>query len=260
MRFFPLAVSGILAALVIFGCSKDESTTGNQTVGTLKVHLTDAPGVFEKVNITFSQISVNLKSSEDSWIVISDQEQTFDLMKLTNGITTLLGEKQLDPGQYGQIRLKIINAEVVVDGTTYALDIPSGAASGLKLGNGFTIEPGITLELVVDFDAARSIHIMGNKQGYKLNPVLRLMAKAQSGAIFGKLTNFQDSPVAYAISGADTVATAKVKTDTGNFLLSFLPQGSYTVAVSDTLNRQYSGAGVNVTVGNTNDLGEITLQ
>lgn len=260
MRYFQTLVGGILILFSLFGCSKDESTTGNQADGTLKVHLTDAYGAFDEVNITFSEITANLKTNEENWIVINDQPQTFDLLKLTNGITTLLGEKQLDPGEYGQIRLKITKAEVVVGGTTYPLDIPSGATSGLKLGNGFTIQPGITTELIIDFDAARSIHAMGKTKGYKLNPVLRMTAKVQSGAISGKVTNFQDSPVAYAIAGSDTVTSAVVAEDTGNFLLSFLPQGTYTVALSDTLSKIFSRTDVSVTVGNTTDIGEITLQ
>ncbi|MDP2983747.1 MAG: DUF4382 domain-containing protein [Candidatus Latescibacter sp.] len=260
MRFVQFLVSVLFTSLLLWGCSKDETTTGNPTVGTVKVHLTDGPGDFEKVNITFSEITANLKTGEENWIVINNQSQTLDLLTLTNGITSVLGEKQLDPGQYGQIRLKITKAEVVVKGTTYTLDVPSGATSGLKLGSGFTILPGITTELVVDFDAARSIHAMGNKQNYKLNPVLRLIVKAESGAVSGKVVNYQNSPLAYAIAGTDTVASALVKKDSGGFLLGFLPAGSYTVAVADTLNKKFSRADVMVTVGNTTNLGDITLQ
>ncbi len=245
-------------AVILWGCSK--SSTGNPSTGSLKVQLTDAPGYFEKVNITFSEITANLKTGDENWIVINNQPQTLDLLTLSNGVTSLLGEKQLDPGQYGQIRLKITKAEVVVKGTVYSLDVPSGATSGLKLGSGFTIEPGITTELIVDFDAARSIHTMGQNQGYKLNPMLRLIAKAQSGAVSGKVVNYLNAPVAYAIAGADTVASTIVKSDSGNFLLGFLPAGSYTVAVADTLNKKFTKTDVSVTIGNTTNVGDITLQ
>ncbi|MFA6472385.1 MAG: DUF4382 domain-containing protein [Candidatus Latescibacterota bacterium] len=248
----------LFTAVILWGCSK--SSTENSSTGSLKVQLTDAPGYFDKVNITFSEITANLQTGGENWIVINNQPQTFDLLALSNGVTSLLGEKQLDPGQYGQIRLKITNAEVVVDGTTYPLDVPSGATSGLKLGNGFTIEAGITTELIVDFDAARSIHTMGQNQGYKLDPMLRLIAKAQSGAISGKVLNYQNAPVAYAIAGTDTVTSTIVKEDSGNFLLGFLPAGSYTVAVVDTLNKKFTKTDVSVTIGNTTNAGDITLQ
>ena len=261
MRAFSTGML-ILAGLLFAGGCSDKSTSSDNSTGTLKIQLTDGPGYFDKVNVTFAEVAVNSQgnSNQESWIVIKGEPQTIDLLTLSNGVTFLIGEKQLDSGQYGQIRLKLTKAEVVVGGVTYPLDVPSGSTSGLKLGTGFTIEPGITTELVMDFDAARSIHTMGNKLEYKLNPVLRLIAKASSGAISGKVTNYQNDPVAYAISGSDTLASAIVKKDTGGFLLGFLPAGTFTVAISDTLKKSYGKTGVTITVGNVTNLGEITLQ
>ncbi len=262
MRVISIEMLIIVGLLFAGGCSDKKSTSSDNSTGTLKIHLADGPGYFDKVNVTFSEVSVNSRrdSSQESWIVIKGEQQTFDLLTLSNGITSVIGEKQLDPGEYGQIRLKLTKAEVVVGGVTYPLDVPSGSTSGLKLGTGFTIEPGITTEIVVDFDAARSIHTMGNKKEYKLNPMLRLIVKASSGSISGKVTNFQNVPVAYAISGADTVASTIVKKDTGVFILGFLPAGTFTVAVSDTLNKSHEKTGVTVIVGNVTNLGDITLQ
>ena len=165
MSPFRLIFLPVLSLLLVIGCSDDESTSpGDGTTGTLKLLLTDAPAEFDAVNITFSEISANY---EDEWIVVSDESQTFDLLTLSNGVTALLGEKELEAGQYGQIRLKIEEAGVVVGGTSFPLDIPSGATSGLKLGGGFVIEPDIETSLIIDFDAARSIHTLDTKKNIK---------------------------------------------------------------------------------------------
>jgi hypothetical protein len=262
-----ITVSVVLAAIAVAagltGCSDDKSTSPSETgTGTLSVQLADAPGVFDKVNITFSEVAVNAQTdtTKSGWIVIKGEPQTFDLLTLSNGVTAALGQTELDPGKYGQIRLKISKAEVVVDSVAYPLDVPSGSTSGLKLGGGFTVEDGVTTELVVDFDAARSIHVMGKKGDYKLNPRLRLVAKATTGSITGTVTNYANLPIAYAIAGTDTVTAAIAKRDTGKFILGFLPAGTYTVAVADTLNKTFSKTGVTVTVGSASPLGDITLQ
>ncbi|MHB9029751.1 MAG: DUF4382 domain-containing protein [Candidatus Latescibacterota bacterium] len=256
-------MSPFLAILILaLGCGGDEPTSpGENTKGSLKILLTDAPAAFDHVNITFSEVAVNAQTdtTQNGWIVIESEPQTFDLLTLSNGLTAVLGEREFAPGQYGQIRLKLTKAEVVVGGETFNLDVPSGATSGLKLGGGFTIEPGVATELVADFDAAASIHTMGKKGGYKLNPRLRLVAKATTGSITGRVINPDALPVAYAISGSDTISTAFVKTDTGNFVLGFLPAGTYAVSLADTLGRKFSNSGVAVTVGQAASLGDITL-
>ncbi len=264
-KLLPLytMLAAIASVSLISGCGDDNSTSPSGTgTGTLSVQLADAPAAFEKVNITFSEVAVNAQTdtTKSGWVVIKGESQTFDLLTLANGVTAALGQTQLDPGKYGQIRLKLSKAEVVADGVTYPLDVPSGSTSGLKLGGGFTIEEGITTELVVDFDAARSIHVMGKKGEFKLNPRLRLVAKATTGAISGLVTNYQNIPVAYAIAGTDTITAAIAKRDSGRFILGFLPAGSYTVAVADTLNKTFTKTSVTVTVGSVSPLGDITLQ
>ncbi len=259
MRFIRLLLLLALSFSFITGCSDNDKSTspGDSTMGTLKLLLTDAPGTFDEVNITFSEISANF---EDEWIIISGDDKSFDLLTLTNGVTALLGEKVLDAGQYGQIRLKITEADVVVDGTSFPLDIPSSTKSGLKLGGGFVIEPAIEISLIIDFDASRSIHTIGHKEEYKMRPVIRLIAQAESGGITGKVTNPQDVPTAYAIAGTDTVTSSLVDVENGSFTLGFLPANTYTVAVADTLGLTNSNPEVMVVVGEINELGEITLE
>ena len=245
----------------LFAVSCSDSPSGiSETKTLLKINLTDAPGEFEEVNITFSEVSALFGNQ---WIIISNQSQTFDLLTLSNGRTALLGEAEVEAGRYQQIRLKISGGEVVTGGTSYPLTVPSGAQTGLKFGPAFTIEPGITYELIVDFDASRSIHATGppgNPTNFILTPFIRVIAQEPSGAISGQVTNFEHLPTAYAIAGGDTVTSTSIDKVNGNFLLAFLPEGVYSVAISDTLGNAYTESDITVTKGETNNLGQITLK
>lgn len=258
-----LLLTLITAFGLILGCSDDNGTSPKSDTGTLRVLLTDATAAYDAVNVTFSEVSVHLGSetseadSVSGWNVISNEVQTFDLLTLSNGATSLLGEKTLDEGHYTQLRLTLTDAEVVVDGTSYELDVPSGV---LKFVSGFDIKSETPVELIVDFDAARSIHQTGKKGDYKLKPTIRIIKKVDSGSIGGTVLNYTNLPVAYAIAGADTITSTPINADNGLFTLAFLPVGTYTVAVQDTLGLSFTNPSVSVTANEKTELGDITLQ
>ena len=259
MRITWLLLLVIFSFALVMSCSEDKSTSPS-TDGTLKILLTDSPCEFEEVNITFSEIAVHAgddtSDTEGEWIVINSETQTFNLLTLSNGVTSLLGEKKLEPRHYTQIRLEITDAELIVNSETFSLDVPSAK---LKFVKGFDLTDGIETKLIVDFDAARSIHQTGNDQ-YKLQPTIRVITEDQSGAITGTVTNPENVPVAYAIAESDTVTSSFVNIETGSFKLAFLPENTYTVAVTDTLNQTSVNESIVVTVGNITALGDITLE
>lgn len=252
-----LSVS-IVLFLMLSGCDKD--TTGSSpTTGTLRIFLTDAPGGFDMVNITFSQISAHIDSG---WVTVTGQPQTINLLEWNNGNSIVLGEAQMPAGHYTQIRLIIDSANVVKAGQSHGLKIPSGAQTGLKFGPEFTINAGSTYELVIDFDVNRSIVVTGpshNPTGYKLKPHIRVVPRAVTGSISGTVTNPDDLPTAYALQAGDTVTSTTVDTTNGFFMLSFLPSDLYTVAVADTAGKSFSQDSVMVMAGSDTNIGQITL-
>jgi len=260
MRIFTTLILGLGLVLVNFINCEKEPTDPSKDSGKLVVYLTDAPAEFDAVNITFSEISAHLDSE---WVTINlKTDSTVNLLEWTNGKSMILGEEQVPAGHYSQVRLKIKAAEIVVDEETFQLDVPSGAQSGLKLGLNFTIEAGSTYELVLDFDVNKSIVTTGPKNdpnGYKLKPHIRVISKAVSGSISGTVTNPIDVPIAYAIQNSDTTTSTMVDTLSGYFMLSYLPEGSYTVAIEDTTGKIFIQTDVNVIPGNTSDLNAITL-
>jgi len=191
----------VLILMITQSCEKNTSAvdTGQET-GNLTILLTDAPANYDSVNITFAEISAHLDSS---WINVMVDTMTVNLLDWTNGNAMILGSDTVPAGKYTQIRIKIIDAEIGVDGQVFPLDVPSGAKSGLKFGPQFTINAGSSYELVIDFDAGRSIVTTGpphNPHGYKLKPRIRVTSTAISGSISGVVTNPLNLPTAYAAS------------------------------------------------------------
>jgi len=253
-----LGLASILLLLALAGCA--EQSTSPKEMGTLRISLTDAPNGFDAVNITFSEISAHIDSQ---WITVRRDPMTVDLLQWNNGKSIVIGTADIPAGHYTQIRLKIQDAEIVVDGQTHPLEVPSGAQSGLKLVHQFTINAGSTYELMIDFDAQRSIVTTGppnNPTGYKLKPTLRVVPKAITGSISGAVSNPENLPMAYALVAGDTVTSTVVDKSTGHFMLAYLPVGTYTVALNDTIGRAFVKNDVNIVVGADQDLGMITLQ
>jgi len=248
----------LLTCAFSMGCG--DSATAPSQMGTLEVSLTDAPGIYEAVNVTFSEISANI---DGEWIAVRDQAPiTVNLLDWNNGNSMVLGTAEVPSGHYTQIRVTIDAAEVIADGNPYEVTVPSGALTGLKLLADFTVNAGSTYELILDFDVQRSIVTTGppnNPTGYLLKPTIRVEEKALTGSISGMLTNPENNPVAYAMAGSDTLTSTRVDTN-GSFRLAFLPAGLYSVSIADTLNLTYASPEAEVVVGSDNDLGNITLQ
>lgn len=257
-KYYSATIVGLFLSLLIVGC--DSTSEPVETTGTLNVRITDAPASFDAVNITFTEISVN--KSGGSAIVVSDLTQTINLIEWSNGLSTPLGSIELEAGTYTQIRLIIESATVTVDGVVSDITVPSGAQTGLKLTHQFTLEAGSTYDLMIDFDASRSVVSNGSPANptYSLKPTIRLVAIATSGSISGTVSSPANDPVALAMSGADIISTVFVDIISGEFQLAFLDAGTYDIIVEDKTGARFDLSGVEVTVGADNDLGTIDLQ
>lgn len=193
--------------LVVSNCSKSIKSE-KASEGMIKIYLTDVPAVYDSVKIVVSEVSVHKATEDDDtlsgWVVVNDSVQTYDLLQLRNGAMAVLDSGSLDAGHYTQIRLLITDGScVVVDGQSYDLQIPSGYQSGVKLVHQFRIEENKLYELILDFDAEKSIvHTGGDK--YQLKPTIRVVAKVTSGEIVG-VTVPSETEV-FALANSDTVA------------------------------------------------------
>jgi len=260
MMTYKFGFVAILCSTFLWmGCG--DSSTNFSDSGTLKVSLTDAPARFEAVNVTFSEITANINGE---WVTVHDGTQTINLLQWNNGQAVVVGEANVPAGTYNQIRLKINQAEVIENGQTYNLNVPSGAQSGLKLNVDFDVVSGSTYEIIIDFDADRSVVKTGSAQSsnkFILKPTLRAVSLAITGSISGSVSSTVNAPIAYAIVGSDTVTSTIVNSTSGEFKLAFLPAGNYNVVVQDTTGVNTSANGsFAVVAGSDNNMGMITLQ
>jgi len=258
MRSVGMSAVVLALSFFLFACNN-----GNEgSAAHLEVHLTDAPGDYQQVNIDVQDVQVNVSSSDDNgWTSLDVKEGVYDLLKLTNGLDTLLGKIDLPPGKVAQIRLILgTNNSIRVHDQLIPLSTPSAQQSGLKIQVHQDLVEGVTYKILLDFDAARSIVSAGASGKYNLKPVIRSIVEAESGAIKGSISPVAAAPVIYAVSGMDTTATDFADPVTGNFLIKGLSATTYKIIITPKAGYQVAvKENVVVTTGNLTDLGAITV-
>jgi len=248
-KFKPLAwlMASLLTAFVA-GCGGGggDATPVATGPGTLGVSLTDSPACgFDKVYVTVDKVRVHQSSSaaptDAGWTDIAlSPARKIDLLSLNNGALFNLGETPLAAGHYTQLRLVLdpntgaglSNSVVPTGGVETALVTPSAVQSGIKLVNEFDVAAGARVDLLLDFDACKSIVKRGNGT-YALKPVIKVIPFVPNG-----IKGFID----LALVGSDVLVTAQQNgviiqstapiAQTGEFFLARLPAGNYDVVVT----------------------------
>jgi len=158
----------------------------------LRVALTDAPACgYDEVNVTIERVRVHQSSTADDndggWVDIPvvNGPRKVDLLSLTNGVLMELGQTTLTAAFYSQIRLVLASNSSIplsntvkpTGGVETEMKTPSAQQSGLKLINGFTVAPNTVTDIVLDFDACKSVVKAGNSGMYLLKPVIRMIPR-----------------------------------------------------------------------------------
>jgi hypothetical protein len=249
-------MKNILAVLLLFvvsvallGCNESPL----EGKGRLTLYMTDGPTAFEAVNVVIARVEVH--TSGGGWMTVNNTERTFDLLSLRNGAVTVLGDAELNAGHYTQIRLILgAGSTVTVDGQTFELSVPSNE---IKLIHQFEIQVGTQYELLLDFDAARSVVFSAG--AYQLKPTIRVRAVAQTGAVVGEILTMQTTALVTATSTGDTAATYTAVN--GSFKIMGLTPGSYSLRIQRTgnSNAETTITGIEVSTGRTTNVGVVTL-
>ena len=258
VSLLPLVLSSFLLAACGGGGGDSQPT---QTMGTLAVSMTDAPSCgFDAVNVTVNKVRVNTSASasdtDGGWTDITlSPAKKINLLDLTNGTLLALGQTSLSAGHYNQVRLVLdantgnaTNNSVILSGTTteISLDTPSAVQSGIKMNADFTVDAGQRYDLVMDFDACKSIVTKGNGK-YALKPVVKVIPTALNG-----ISGFVSAPlvsdgVTVSAQQNGAVVAATVPSSTGEFVLPRLPLGNYDVVITSNTHAAYVVGGVPVT-------------
>lgn len=221
-----------------FGDDEDEPIVNANGV---VIHLTDAPAANVKA-VLLRASSLKLLAEDGREIVVPlAGSEPVDLLALRNGASQKFAAlAELSAGSYRGMRLVLDGSRaasvVLADGSSEDLKVPSGASSGLKIDAPFVKTEGKALELVLDFDLHRSLHLLGNGR-YQMTPHLRLVERSGTGTIEGEAADGEVA-CAYPAGGASPDTTSECATaenvssaENGRFVLAFLPAGQYRVRV-----------------------------
>jgi hypothetical protein len=201
--------------------SSGDSGIGGGNIGTLILGLTDGPppkNTYDAIYVTIKEISVKHEDKE-GWDRLTGPEldlpKTFNLLDLVNGVIADLGVVELEAGHYNQMRL-LLGTEpdeeenILGEAHDYAnylilegddeqipLKVPSGYQTGIKLVNGFDIEVEGSTELVLDFDANKSIVKAGKSGKWLLKPTIK-MIESVTYSVEGFVEDNEDNRLAEA--------------------------------------------------------------
>jgi hypothetical protein len=221
------------------------ATTPVATSGTLKVSLTDAPACgFDAVNVTVTKVRVNGSSTasdtDAGWTDITlNPAKKINLLNLTNGVLETLGQTALPAGHYSQLRLVLdantgtglANSVVPTGGVETTLSTPSAVQSGIKLVNGFDVAAGQQADVVLDFDACKSVVTQG-KGKYLLKPVIKVVPSLATGISGYVATTLLASHVSVSAQQNGSIVAATVPDANGQFTLSHLAAGNYDIVIT----------------------------
>ncbi len=171
------------------------------------------------------------EDEDGQWMTVDIEPRVYDLLQLNNGAEALLAEAEVEAGDLNAVRVILgSDNKVVVDGDTLDLFVPSGSQSGLKIKINEDIDAGEEYELIIDFDASKSIVVTGNDK-YILKPVIRVDLvedEDEFGGISGVVFPLDLSSTVWAIdSDDDSVST--IPEEDGTFLIDMLEAGDYSV-------------------------------
>ena len=158
-----------------------------------------------------------------------------------NQIRLIIGLKpELENNLLGELH-PAANYIILNDGidTVEQLKIPSGIQTGIKLNDSFTVDGGEIKDLVLDFDASRSVVKAGNSGKYILIPSIKVIEPEDKIDINGTVSEkvapenkIEGALVSAQISDSlsATVARSTISDNGGNYLLSLLsPDQTYNI-------------------------------
>jgi len=248
-----LLAGSVIAAVSLTACGGGGGGSGASstpapaaTAGTLSVSLTDAPSCgFDAVNVTVNKVRVNASAgagdTDAGWTDITlNPAKKINLLNLSNGVLESLGQASLPAGHYSQLRLVLdantgtgmANSVVPTGGTETTLSTPSAVQSGIKLAKEFDVAAGQNVDLVLDFDACKSVVTQG-KGRYLLKPVVKVVPTATTGISGYVATTLLGSHVNVSAQQSGAIIGATVPDPaTGQFTLSHLAAGNYDVVIT----------------------------
>jgi len=242
-----------LLAISFIYCSSDSGTP----TGTLGVGLTDnSTDLYQAIYITIDEVQVKKQGKdvgESGWLTVLSPQQTFNLLELVNGVIADLGLVELEAGDYGQMRLILgkqsDDSENILgeahlfpnylikndpDNTIEELKISSGFQTGIKIVQGFTIVANGATEIILDFDACKSVVQAGDSGQWLLKPTIKVL-ETLTNSVSGVVTDNTDVPLEGALVSAQIYTPlferGTLSNVSGDYIL-YLPPNTYSIVAT----------------------------
>lgn len=242
-------------SLLITACQK-QATLDNSTTSAkqLSVYLTDDPCQYDSVFIDIQYVEVKIDTTSEhmnddhygdndndenddhqhhdeygKWDTLTIRPGTYNILKLRNGIDTLLATANLPAGKIRKIRLTLgTNNSVVKDGVTHPLNLLPGTNNYayLKIHSEDEDEVGEAHSSVhIDFNVCESILTDGGQ--YYLKPFLKAFSMHQFGRIEGKVFPHDALPFVKVFNATDSASA--MPEHEGEYKIQGLKEGVYSI-------------------------------
>jgi hypothetical protein len=91
------------------------------------------------------------------------------------------------------------NYVIDTDDNYQELKIPSGIQTGIKIVHGFTISANKTTELILDFNAEKSVVVAGSNENWLLKPTIKVGSIEELSIIRGRVTSGDSTGISGAL-------------------------------------------------------------
>lgn len=245
-----LAVALFAVALVLIGCGGDDGGDSARGTGTARVVLTDAPmSDVREVHVHITRVEAISQGGAQTLVTDADIPDDIELIGLAAN-PLLLGQPLIPAGDYTQIRM-ILDAGagenwiIDGDGVRHDLTVPSGPQTGAKLVTGaFSVANGETITILLDFNAAASVHEAGQSGQWIMRPTIFASVvdttELDFGTVQGTVLGEDGLPLpveegeilgVFVETPFDPVAVAQVDPEDGSFEIPAILVGRYSVRV-----------------------------
>ena len=277
----------LTVSLLITACQK-QVTPGNNTTSAkqLSVYLTDDPCQYDSVFIDIRYVEVKIDTSAEhmnddhygdndddknddhqhhdqygKWDTLTIRPGVYNVLRLRNGIDTLLASGNLPVGKIRKIRLTLgTNNSLVKAGVTYPLNLWPGTNNYVYLKIHNEDEDEVTAghsAIWMDFNVCESIRLTGGQ--YYLKPFLKPFSMQQFGRIEGKVFPHDALPFVKAFNATDSASA--IPEEEGEYKIRGLKEGAYTISFTGSNGyRDTTISNIQVQRGRETHIPDITLR